>query len=522
MDMFNRGDLTYGGPLVQGQDDDLVQFNLSVNALQTYYNDKVELAILTAPESLRVWADRTRTSRVLPTATGYSKKWTPGSQTTPIYMEGKSPSSGYQTSDPKSRWQYWGDNSYALTGWDPDSWITVVHVDMDLAGVKDEEYSSPDPGKTEETTPGGFIPVGEFSTLTVKPVNPDYVEDVGPEAWRGVTLSVEYSGNGRVEVRDALWAPVSLPHSFSPTENVTFYVGGDQASSQLRDIKLVLTHGETGFQDKINLTVVEVDLDIAGVADGQEMTVGGFLALNDDDDNDSNTPDKDENGPVTNEDNLVEIVLQRVRPEALTGNVTLKANAGSTSVRIWEASTKGGTALTLPHSYATPSALPKSLWVEGYNASGSVRDVELALEFTLGASTLDDNVKMTVIDVQSIDVDSSGHDTYKIPSVLNASQVPDDHFVTVKGLSDDMILKATIVPDTGETRNHITWTNMTQDPSDKLKATRGRSFWGEFPVTVDVDFKNARDLTNWVVWSSGSSSPHAIQEIVTVHGSASI
>jgi len=254
MDMFNRGDLTYGGPLVQGQDDDLVQFNLSVNALQTYYNDKVELAILTAPESLRVWADRTRTSRVLPTATGYSKKWTPGSQTTPIYMEGKSPSSGYQTSDPKSRWQYWGDNSYALTGWDPDSWITVVHVDMDLAGVKDEEYSSPDPGKTEETTPGGFIPLGDFVQLTVKPVSPSAVEDVDPETWPDMTLSVEYTGDGRIEIWDDT-EKKDPPYPVSPASNLTLRVKGTHVSSSLRDVTLCLTHTATAFKDKINLTV---------------------------------------------------------------------------------------------------------------------------------------------------------------------------------------------------------------------------------------------------------------------------
>jgi hypothetical protein len=260
MDMFNGGDLTYGGPLVQGQDDDLVQFNLSVNAPQTYYNDKVELAILTAPATLRVWADRTRTSRVLPTATGYSKKWAPGSQTTPIYMEGKSPSSGYRTSDPKSRWQYWGNDSYALTGWDPDSWITVVHVDMDLAGVKDEEYSSPDAGKTEETTPGGFIPLDDFVQLTVKPVSPNDAEDVAPEIWRDMTLDVEYGGSGRIQIWDeTLYAPLTLPHPCSPTGNTIYYVEGYHASSEPCDITLVLTHVTTGFQDKIKLTVVGVD-----------------------------------------------------------------------------------------------------------------------------------------------------------------------------------------------------------------------------------------------------------------------
>ena len=45
-----------------------------------------------------------------------------------------------------------------------------------------------------------------------------------------------------------------------------------------------------------------VDLDIEGVADAAEENPGGFIALNDDDDDDNHTADKDESGPVSDED----------------------------------------------------------------------------------------------------------------------------------------------------------------------------------------------------------------------------
>jgi len=416
--------------------------------------------------------------------------------------------------------------------------ITVVEADVDVAGVADE---------VEEST-GGFIALNDddddgdgvidYDDGYNKDGIPGNADDENPSeddltdigfdllpSWLDAgSVTLSQTGGDKV----ALWygmERLTLPMDWDlsdPQERADFedfcldswaswvYIEGIAVSANLRDVEFKLSYASAGtvvHEDIVKLTVVQVDLDIGGVAESEEIHTGGFMALNDDDDDDNHTPDRDENGPVTNEDNLIEIILQKVRPEALTGNVTLKANAGGTYVRIWNGSTKGGTAITLDATYATPSALPKSLWVEGYNASGSVRDIELALEFTVGGKTFDDKVKMTVIDVQSIDVDSSGHDTYKIPSVLNASQVPDDHFVTVKGLSGDIVLRATIVPDTPETRNHITWGGwtMTQDPVDKLKATRGRPVWGEFPATVDVDLKDARDLTNWVVWSSWST-----------------
>ena len=114
------------------------------------------------------------------------------------------------------------------------------------------------------------------------------------------------------------------------------------------------------------------------------------------------------------------------------------------------------------------------------------------------------------MDLVSVAVDSSDTVSHRIDSVLSAEQVPDDHFATVQGLSGDITLLATIYPNTSETRNQITWTGMTQNPSNKLQATKSRSTSGKFPATVNVGGKDARDLTNWVVWATGSSTAHAI------------
>lgn len=161
-------------------------------------------------------------------------------------------------------------------------------------------------------------------------------------------------------------------------------------------------------QVDIDLIVLEVDQDMLGVDDTslktEEITPGGFIALNEDDDNDNGTPDKDESGSVTNEDDLVMLTLYKVWPTDLTGNVTLKAIAGGAKIKIWGSQTKGGTPITLPETYATPSDLPEYLWVEGYETSTSLRDITLALEYTIGGTTFDDRIKVTVLEID-LDID---------------------------------------------------------------------------------------------------------------------
>jgi hypothetical protein len=198
------------------------------------------------------------------------------------------------------------------------------------------------------------------------------------------------------------------------------------------------------------------------------------------------------------EDNLVKVTLKKVEPTALTGSVTLIASSG---IHIWDNDTKGSPPISSPEPYS-PSALPLDLYIEGYHRSTAVRDQYIRLEYVIGTQTFKDEIKLTVIDVEKVEVDSSDADSYKIDSNLSAAQVPDEHFVTVEGVSGDIALEATIVPDTAETKALIGWTDMTQDASDELKATTSRSASGKFEAKVTVDGKTAHSLTNWVVWST--------------------
>ncbi len=266
--------------------------------------------------------------------------------------------------------------------------------------------------------------------------------------------------------------------------------------------------------EEIYFTVLEVDLDMDGVDDSsqktEEIVPGGFIALNQDDDDNNESADKGQSGPITGEDNLVMITLNEVSPTNLTGYVTLTA---STKVKIWGSATKGGSAITLPKTYSTPSDLPKTLWLEGFDNSSSVRDAGLTLEYSIGGTTFDDIIKLTVVKVD-VEVAGSDNDTEEIPSVKPASKVPDDHFVTVKG-SGNIGLWATTVPDDIEVDETISWTGITQHPDENLYAYKSRASSGKFAnVRVNVCGRDAKDLTNWVVWSTGSSSANPINEDV--------
>ena len=144
---------------------------------------------------------------------------------------------------------------------------------MDMAGVADTGPS------TQETTPGGFIPLNGWAQLTVRPVQPTSLS-------REVSLSVTNGGNGRIEVWNA-GKTQQITAPFSPTTEMTCWVKGTQVSSSLRDVTLCLTHTETGFQDRIKLTVVKVNVEVEGLSESQEENPGVYINANwDDDDGD--------------------------------------------------------------------------------------------------------------------------------------------------------------------------------------------------------------------------------------------
>jgi len=407
MDKANGGNSEPGNPLTQGQDDDLVQFNLSVTAPETYYSDKVELAHFRDLTRLRVWGQRNRTNLILTDAPGYySKKWTPGYQTTPIYVEGRAASSGYQSTDPFLRWQYWGDNSYALGGWNSDFWVTVVHVDMDMDGVKDEAPGDP-LGVTEETIPGGFIPLGGMKALTIKKVAGTTTQPDVTLSWTGSKIEVWDGGTKLTSGK--VYHDSELPKTVS--------VKGIAPGSSVRDTEITLqcTLGGQTFHDTIKLTVVKVSLDVEGVPENQEENPGLYINVNwDDDDGDGWEPnDTPPNGTYTGDkgdpyvydpvkaplgDDDLRFVGINIEPSGLTGSVQLTYSGG---IAVWETMTKkllsGESSYVASGAQFAAASLPTVVYVEGVSGSLVFRNGELKATYSLCPAT--DLAKVTVFEV---------------------------------------------------------------------------------------------------------------------------
>jgi hypothetical protein len=139
----------------------------------------------------------------------------------------------------------------------------------------------------------------------------------------------------------------------------------------------------------------EADLDIEGVADEDEDTVGAFLGVNNDDDDGDGVVDYDDgynkDGKPGNEDdanageNDLVLVTLRVMPEGLTGKVVLRADGGGDHIRLWTSPKKGeGNRVVLPKTYDDPADLPRKLYLEAVAASRTQGDVQLVLKYTQG------------------------------------------------------------------------------------------------------------------------------------------
>ncbi len=239
------------------------------------------------------------------------------------------------------------------------------------ASDPDPDFSADQPGNYTvevEYTKGGATASDTSGTITVFKVEidtpssfPAYV-GLGENLSLGSTLTPASAGGGTY-----IWSKVTGPGTvtFSPSTNDP---DPDFSANQVGDytVRVQYTKEEATADDTSGtITVVEVDLDISGVNDEDEEYPGGYVGVNNDDDNSNDTLDKDESGTVSGEDDLVSISLS-ISPSSLDeGQAKLEATSGSSKIKVWESSTKG-TEVTLPKTWDLSSeSVPATLYVEG-------------------------------------------------------------------------------------------------------------------------------------------------------------
>lgn len=114
-----------------------------------------------------------------------------------------------------------------------------------------------------------------------------------------------------------------------------------------------------------------MDLDISGVSDEDEEDPGEYICVNNDDDNNNSTPDNEDTGTVSGEDDLVEISLSYEPSSLYPGYVELQIPYSDNDIKVWSSSEKGTLVVPNGNDYYKRWSLgsqPSTLWVEGYSS----------------------------------------------------------------------------------------------------------------------------------------------------------
>jgi len=139
------------------------------------------------------------------------------------------------------------------------------------------------------------------------------------------------------------------------------------------------------------------------------LTGGGYVSVNDDDDNGNGTPDNDSSETtVSGENDLVAIHLS-INPDSFPGEMKLTAlGAYKDSIRVWKEQTKQTLYIGDGTDYKTwaPDALPSTLWVEGKSPTGNTTQAKLTLLYDPTSHTYLHPVEEIYFTVVKVDINA--------------------------------------------------------------------------------------------------------------------
>ncbi|NOS99999.1 MAG: hypothetical protein HOP29_05180 [Phycisphaerales bacterium] len=158
----------------------------------------------------------------------------------------------------------------------------------------------------------------------------------------------------------------------------------------------------TKCQSSGTVIVENINLAFDGLPEETEEDPGGVLCVNNDDDDFDGKADKLHPEQVEGEDDLKTLYLSL---NGLPGGGTATLTGGGSRVRVYEGPEKVDL-VTIPASFPS-SELPKTLWVEGVQASSAARDVTFELRYTPpGGQLCKDKVKISVGEVEFTDTNA--------------------------------------------------------------------------------------------------------------------
>ena len=308
----------------------------------------------------------------------------------------------------------WFDGTTSLGGGTQVGDINKISPTLSATGTKTFKVTATcNAGKTDTETKDitaveiASITNGTVTSSTDSPGDAETIYVLKGDSDDKITLTALPTPSGSSFPTDQpAW---SWTISGSPPHSSTGPTADFPIDAESSDENGTLVTATCGVTIKIKV-VVDLNLDMNNaifVTDAEEETTGGFIALNDNDDNENGTEDRLDPIPFSSsidlDLSLTQIILS-VKPSLTTGSFSFKANAGGTMIKVWSDWNKDIAAnlMTLPATWSTlplPTS-PKKLCLEGITESTSLRDIELELSFTPTGATysVSDKAKLTVID----------------------------------------------------------------------------------------------------------------------------
>jgi hypothetical protein len=236
-----------------------------------------------------------------------------------------------------------------------------------------------------------YIPVNEPNSLGA--YLHDYEKgtiDMDPDTWHWDAVP---SGLNIVET-----SPPGDNHyscvEFSSTSTGTFYTV---------TVTGLTTEGYPA-EGSVCVVPVDIDLDINNVDDYYEISPGGYIAINNDDDNGNDIPDCEESG-IDEENDLIPIYLNR-SPERIFGKIRLAIN--NDCIALWLDPTKStGVELiyynnNLWYAEWNPGTCPEVLYVESWGSATLTLEFLPAVENLYYGWSMKDVVNFSSVQVWSM------------------------------------------------------------------------------------------------------------------------
>lgn len=334
--------------------------------------------------------------------------------------------------------------------------LTVVEVDLDIDGRTDaNEVTDPRPMATNDDDdnenrlcdldPEEDLPVtGEDETVRVTAV----VKPSGMQGlWRltGWPNALEFRTTQSKAARLFVEGAPFYPDRAMPVEE-EFWVECRSAGSHGTTLTYqpVYTTGpysvskfqtEAEKSDTVAIDGLDPEIDLVdpafAVPDCDELTVGGFIPLNDNDDDGEPGVDHDCQGPIGRPDpDLIWAQVSFGGPCDLPLPRTLEVSCNSGKVRLWRDRQKQMPAQTpLNLDFDADMRFENGryladIYIEGIAASGSIRDTEVKVRYTRDGINFVDVLNLTVVDVA---IDAPAYNDHKAVLISKTPGIGDDY-----------------------------------------------------------------------------------------------